>query len=59
MRGYSYGLDSGHVPTREEAMQSSVTLKVDLKEYISKLKQLERLVEEINRMEISIELTKH
>ena len=58
MRGYSYGLDSGHVPTREEA-KPSVTLKVDLKQYISQLKQLERLVEELNRMEISIELTKH
>ena len=52
----------GYVPTRQEAkpspVQPSVTLKVGLEEYTSKLKQLERLVEEINRMEISIELTK-
>lgn len=62
MRGYSYGLDRGHVPMREEAslapMLSSVTLKVDLKQYISKLKQLEELVEEINSMEIGIEIIK-
>lgn len=41
-----------------ESGQPSVKLKVDLKQYISKLKQLEELVEEINRMEISIEMTK-
>ena len=63
MRGYSYGLDRGHVSMREEAslapmMQSSITLKVDLKQYISELKQLEELVEEINSMEIGIEIIK-
>lgn len=53
MRGYSCGLDRGHVPMREEVslapMLSSVTLEVDLK-------QLEELVEEINSMEIGIEI---
>ena len=62
MHGYSYGLDRGHVPMREEAnlapMQSSVTLKGDLKQYISELKQLKELVEEINSMEIGIEIIK-
>lgn len=52
----------GNVPTREEArpspVQPSVILKVGLKEYKEKLNQLEKLVKEINRMEISIELTK-
>lgn len=55
MHGYSYGLDRGHVPMREEAslapMLSSVILEVDLK-------QLEELVEEINSMEIGIEIIK-
>ena len=49
-------------PTREEAkpppVQPSVTLKVGLEEYKEKLNQLEKLVEELNGVEISIELTK-
>ena len=52
----------GNVPTREEAkpspVQPSVTLKVGLEEYKEKLNQLEKLVEELNGVEISIELTK-
>ena len=52
----------GNVPTREEAkpppVQPSVTLKVGLEEYKEKLNQLEKLVEELNGMEISVEVTK-
>lgn len=52
----------GNVPTREEAkpspVQPSVILKVGLQEYKEKLNQLEKLVEELNSMEISIEVTK-
>lgn len=55
---YSYGLESGHVSKREEA-NLSVTLEVvGLEEYKEKLNQLEKLVEELNGMEISIEVTK-
>ena len=57
---YSYGLESGHVPKQLEA-ETSVTLKVNLvglEEYKEKLNQLEKLVEELNSMEISIEVTK-
>lgn len=44
-----------------ESSQPSVALKVKLiglEEYKEKLNQLEKLVEELNGMEISIELTK-
>lgn len=52
----------GYVPTRQEAkpspVQPSVTLKVGLEEYKEKLNQLEKLVAELNSVEISIEVSK-
>lgn len=55
---YSYGLERGHAPKREEANLSVALEIVGLEEYKEKLNQLEKLVAELNSMEISIEVTK-